>query len=135
MNAKLSSLVIVVASLLSADAVVRAAERPAAAGSPAGSPTASQAAPSAVRGRQLFLNVGCVHCHGTQGQGTTAGTRLAPDPLPAEGIAAFIRSTNTQMPAYSAKLLSDGDVADIAAFLRTIPPAKSPDQIPALRGL
>ncbi len=104
------------------------------AGNP-GAPAASSPVPSAARGRQLFLSVGCVHCHGTQGQGTTAGTRIAPDPLPAEGIAAFIRSTNSQMPVYSAKVLGDGDVADIAAFLRTIPPAKSPDRIPALRGL
>ena len=92
-------------------------------------------APSAERGRQLFMSVGCRHCHGTDGQGSGAGAKLAPDPLPAEALAAFIRATNTQMPAYSAQVLGDADVADIAAYLRTVKPAKAADSIPALRAL
>jgi mono/diheme cytochrome c family protein len=76
-----------------------------------------------------------VHCHGSEGQGSGAGTRLAPGPLPAEAIAQFIRATNPTMPAYSAKVLSDADVADIAAFLATVPAARSADEIPALRDL
>jgi mono/diheme cytochrome c family protein len=96
---------------------------------------ASAAEPSAKRGRALYMTTGCVHCHGGVGQGSSAGLKLAPDPLPAEAIAQFIRATNTQMPAYSDKVLSDADVADIAAFLATIPPGKSPDDIPALKTL
>lgn len=93
------------------------------------------AGPSAARGRQLYLSVGCVHCHGSQGQGSNAGARLAPESLPAEAIAQFIRATNTTMPAYSARVLGDADVADIAAFLATIPPAKPVAGLPALRDL
>lgn len=93
------------------------------------------AAPSATRGRQLYMTVGCVHCHGSMGQGSTAGTRLAPQSLPAEVIAQFIRNTGTTMPAYSARVLSDADVADIAAFLATIPPARPVERLPALRDL
>jgi mono/diheme cytochrome c family protein len=92
-------------------------------------------APSAARGRQLYLSVGCVHCHGTQGQGSTAGARLAPEPLPAAAIAQFIRATNTTMPAYSEKVLGDADVADIAAFLASLPAPKPVERIPALRDL
>lgn len=92
-------------------------------------------APSAARGRQLYLSVGCVHCHGTQGQGSTAGARLAPEPLPAAALAQFIRATNTTMPAYSEKVLGDADVADIAAFLASLPPPKPVERIPALRDL
>lgn len=92
-------------------------------------------APSAARGRQIFMSVGCVHCHGTQGQGSNAGVRLAPGPLPAAAIAQFIRATNTTMPAYSEKVLGDADVADIAAFLASIPPATPAARIPALRDL
>ena len=58
----------------------------------------ASAAPSAARGRQLYYSVGCVHCHGGMGQGSSAGARLAPEPLPAAAIAAFIRATNTPMP-------------------------------------
>jgi mono/diheme cytochrome c family protein len=96
---------------------------------------AERAAPSAVRGWQLYTSVGCVHCHGSQGQGSTAGARLAPEPLPAAAIAQFIRATNTTMPAYSAQVLSDADVADIAAFLATVPAAKPVARIHALRDL
>ena len=96
---------------------------------------AERAAPSAVRGWQLYTSVGCVHCHGSQGQGSTAGARLAPEPLPAAAIAQFIRATNTTMPTYSAQVLSDADVADIAAFLATVPAAKPVARIPALRDL
>ncbi|MCU0759245.1 MAG: cytochrome c [Steroidobacteraceae bacterium] len=100
-------------------------------------PAASAAArpPSAARGRKLYMTVGCVHCHGSEGQGSTAGAKLAPDPLSAEAIAAFIRTPNTQMPAYSAAVLGDADVADIAAFLRSLRPPKAADDIPALRAL
>jgi len=91
--------------------------------------------PSVARGREIFMKVGCYHCHGTQGQGTGAGLRLAPDPLPAEAIAQFIRATTSTMPAYSAEVLSDSQVADIAAYLGSIPAARSPDTIPALKGL
>lgn len=121
---------IVVAALLAAGAL-----SPAMAAEPAARALAAARQSSVARGRQLYVTVGCVHCHGSEGQGSTAGTRLAPDPLPAEAIAAFIRTPNTQMPAYSAKVLGDADVADIAAFLRSIKPAKSADDIPALRAL
>jgi mono/diheme cytochrome c family protein len=92
-------------------------------------------APSAARGRQLFMSVGCVHCHGSQGQGSFAGARLAPEPLPAAALAQFIRATNTTMPAYSEKVLGDADVADIAAFLASLPAPKPVERIPALRDL
>jgi mono/diheme cytochrome c family protein len=96
---------------------------------------AADRAPSAERGRQVFTAVGCVHCHGTHGQGTSAGARLAPNPLPAPAIAQFLRSTATNMPTYSAQVLSDADVADIAAYLASLPAPKKPDDIPALRDL
>jgi mono/diheme cytochrome c family protein len=91
--------------------------------------------PSVARGRQLYMSVGCVHCHGTEGQGSTAGARLAPEPLPAAALAQFIRTTNTTMPAYSEKVLGDADVADIAAFLASLPAPKPVERIPALRDL
>ena len=101
----------------------------------AGVATAAEKGPSAARGRTLFLTSGCKHCHGTQGQGSNSGAKLAPDSLPAEAMANYIRAPSARMPAYSATVLSDADVADIAAYLATMPKAKSPDAIPILKTL
>jgi mono/diheme cytochrome c family protein len=101
----------------------------------AASAGAAEPAPSAERGKTLYLTAGCKHCHGTVGQGSSAGRRLAPKPLPAAAITQFIRATGTNMPAYSASLLNDAAVADIAAYLASIPASPQPDQIPVLRDL
>jgi mono/diheme cytochrome c family protein len=82
-------------------------------------------AASAESGRGLFLKVGCYQCHGTQGQGGSAGPRLAPDPMPFETLAAFVRTSSRQMPPFHVKVLSDADLADIYAYLQSIP--KPPD--------
>jgi mono/diheme cytochrome c family protein len=97
-----------------------------------GSALAAERKPSAARGKETYIKVGCHLCHGTVGQGSNAGLRLAPDPLPAEAIAQFIRGTKGPMPFYSEVSLPDEDVADIAAYLRSIPAARSADSIPAL---
>jgi ubiquinol-cytochrome c reductase cytochrome c subunit len=82
-------------------------------------------AASADNGRALFLKVGCYQCHGTQGQGANTGPRIAPDPMPFETLAAFVRTSSRQMPPYRVKVLSDADLADIYAYLQSIP--KPPD--------
>jgi ubiquinol-cytochrome c reductase cytochrome c subunit len=82
-------------------------------------------AASAENGKALFLKVGCYQCHGTQGQGAVTGPRLAPDPLPFETLSAFVRTTSGQMPPFHTKVLSDADLADIYAYLQSIP--KPPD--------
>ena len=82
-------------------------------------------AASAENGKGLFLKVGCYQCHGTQGQGGSAGPRLAPDPMPFETLAAFVRTSSRQMPPFHVKVLSDADLADIYAYLQSIP--KPPD--------
>jgi mono/diheme cytochrome c family protein len=81
-------------------------------------------AASAEHGKAAFVQHGCWQCHGTMGQGsimTSGGKRLAPDPLPWETFSAFVRSSNRAMPAYSEKILSDDDLADIHAYLQSIP--------------
>jgi mono/diheme cytochrome c family protein len=86
---------------------------------------ASANAASAENGKGLFLKVGCYQCHGTQGQGGSAGPRLAPDPMPFETLAAFVRTSPREMPPFHVKVLSDADLADIYAYLQSIP--KPPD--------
>ena len=92
-------------------------------------------AADAKKGKDAFLKYGCWQCHGTEGQGsaiTSAGKVLAPDPLPYESFSAFVRSTDRAMPPYSEKVLPNEDVADMHAYLSTIPKPKDAKNIPLL---
>ena len=86
---------------------------------------ADASAASAEKGKTLFTTYGCFQCHGTVGQGGNAGPKLAPDPLPYEALANFVRTTNRQMPPYREAVLPNDDLADIYAYLQSVP--KSPD--------
>jgi mono/diheme cytochrome c family protein len=87
---------------------------------------------SAEKGKIAFTKNGCWQCHGFSGQGGAAGLKLAPDPKPLEAIIGFVRSTDGPMPPYSEKILSDEDVADIYAYLASIPKPQSYKSIPLL---
>ena len=78
-------------------------------------------AASPEKGKETFIKHGCWQCHGFSGQGGNAGLPLAPDPKPLETITAFVRSTNGAMPPYSEKILTDEDIADIHAYLSSLP--------------
>ena len=95
--------------------------------------THAAAAASAEKGKAAFVRHGCWQCHGFAGQGGTAGKKLAPNPLPLEAMSAFVRNSAGPMPPYSKAILSDEDLADIHAYLQSIP--KTPDyrNIPLLK--
>lgn len=98
--------------------------------------SAQNAAPadSAARGKHLFAVDGCYECHGYQGQGGSGdGPRLAPDPLPYAVVLGQLRKPLRSMPVYTSEVLRDSDVADIYAYLRSIPQVKSVADIPLLR--
>lgn len=85
---------------------------------------------NAPRGRELFMRVGCYECHGTVGQGAPAtGPRLAPNPLPQAAFSALVRHPSNVMPAYSERILSDAELADIYAYLKSIAPSPPASQI------
>ncbi|HEV2522833.1 MAG TPA: cytochrome c [Candidatus Acidoferrales bacterium] len=96
----------------------------------------SDAAPAgnAQNGRKLFLADGCYECHGREGQGAaqTGAARIGPPMLSFEGFQNYIRSPKNQMPPYSAKALPDQDLADIYAFLKSIPMPPKGKDIPLL---
>jgi len=79
----------------------------------------------AVRGKAAFVQNGCWGCHGFEGQGGIAGPKLAPETKPLEYFNAFVRNTRGIMPPYSEKVLSAQDMADLHAYLKSIP--KGPD--------
>jgi ubiquinol-cytochrome c reductase cytochrome c subunit len=80
------------------------------------------------KGKKFYEDYGCYQCHGHLGQGGAAGARIAPHPIPFPAFSKYVRQPTGQMPPYTAKVASDQDLADIYAFLQTIPsppPAKS----------
>jgi mono/diheme cytochrome c family protein len=83
-------------------------------------------------GKKLFSKYGCYECHGTQGQGTTAGARLAPKPIALAALISYVRRPGGQMPPYTSKVVSDAELADIRAYLTSIPDPPPAKNIPLL---
>jgi ubiquinol-cytochrome c reductase cytochrome c subunit len=82
-------------------------------------------AADAAKGKIAYERNGCWQCHGTVGQGAATGPKLAPDTKALAFMQVFIRNTKGAMPPYMQAILSDADLADIHAYLESIP--KSPD--------
>ena len=89
---------------------------------------------SADRGKRAYMAQHCYTCHGTVGQGGErgAGPRIAPNPWPWEAFAQQTRKPRAVMPPYTEKNLSDQDLADIYAYVRSIPAQRSAKDIPEL---
>ncbi|MEP7243476.1 MAG: c-type cytochrome [Gammaproteobacteria bacterium] len=86
-----------------------------------------------VKGKQSLLAYGCYECHGTTGAGGgVAGPKLAPYPLPLAGVIAKLRAASGRMPVYTPALVTDSEVADIVAYLQSIPSGKPAENIPLL---
>ena len=89
----------------------------------------------AANGKRIFLADGCFTCHGRSGQG---GAYNGPAPilahtmLPFDGFKGQLRNPANDMPAYSDAVLSDKDIADIYAFIQTLPGAGSAKDHPIL---
>ncbi len=89
-------------------------------------------AASAENGKTAFIQHGCWQCHGFQGQGGIAGLKLAPDPIAFEAFTAFVRGSNRFMPPYMETILSNADLADIYAYLQSIPKPADYKSLPLL---
>lgn len=87
-----------------------------------GAPPVAAAAddPTVTRGRTLFTRVGCYECHGYAGQGGAAGPRIAAR-LPYAAFAAYVRHPAREMPPYTAKVLTEADLAAIFAYVSALP--------------
>jgi mono/diheme cytochrome c family protein len=89
----------------------------------------------AAKGKKIFLTIGCFTCHGRSGQG---GAYNGPAPilahtmLPFDGFKGQIRNPADDMPAFSSAVLSDQDIADIYAFVESLPGAGSAKDHPIL---
>ena len=87
--------------------------------------------PSAQNGRKIFDSYGCYQCHGHDGHGG-AGARLAPNPLPFAAFSRYVRQPAGEMPPYTTKVVSDQELADMYAYLQSLPQAPSAKNIPIL---
>ena len=111
---------------------------PSAQDAPSTAPRAEERpAGNAEKGKRLFNTLGCYECHGYQAQGAaagggfSAGRRLAPSPMPFRRFAQYVRAPRV-MPPYSEKAASEQDLADIYAFLLTVPQPPDLNSIPLL---
>ena len=70
---------------------------------------------NATNGKQLFENQNCYYCHGTAGQGGRDGARIAATALTVAQFTRYVRRPAGAMPApaYTAKLLTDEQLADV----------------------
>ncbi len=100
-------------------------------------PAGAQEAPAgnADNGKRIYLADGCFMCHGRSGQGggyNTPVPSLAKTELPFEPFKLQLRQPADDMPPYSEKVLTDQQVADIYAFVRSLPGRRNPKDIPLL---
>ena len=93
---------------------------------------------NATNGKRLYTRDGCWQCHGYAGQ----GGRAVPDTVPLAGtslnFAAFVkyvRQPTGAMPAYTDKVISEQELADVYAHIKTLPGPRPSAQIPLLRDL
>lgn len=86
------------------------------------------------QGKRVYVKYGCYECHGREAQGSPAtGPRLGPDPFPYEAFSHYVRSPAGAMPPYTKKVVSDQDLADICAFLESLPHPPAANTIPLLK--
>jgi ubiquinol-cytochrome c reductase cytochrome c subunit len=73
-------------------------------------------------GKRVYVRYGCYQCHGRLGQGApSTGPRLGPAPMALASFARYVRQPRGEMPPYTAKVVTDRELADMHAYLRSVP--------------
>lgn len=94
---------------------------------------AAAPAGNATRGKSVFTSEMCWTCHGTEGHGSVYAPRLAPHLFPWEAFSNQVRHPMKSMPAYAPRYLTDRDLADIYAYLASIPEGPKANSISLLK--
>ena len=86
------------------------------------------------KGKDIFLAYTCYGCHGFSGQ-NGPGMRLAPMKLPSATFINMVRNPSqaNRMPPYSAKVITDAQLTDVWAYLKTLPDSPAAKDIPLLQ--
>lgn len=87
----------------------------------------------AQRGKAVFMKQMCWSCHGTVGQGSQYGPKLAPQPFPWEAFRNQVRQPRSSMPPYGATHLPDTELADVYAYIASVEPGKKASEIGLLK--
>ena len=85
---------------------------------------------NAANGKELYLKYSCYACHGYDGHGG-AGARIVPMRMNLPGFTAYVHNPR-QMPPYSDKVLSDAQLADVFAYIKSLPESPPARNIPLL---
>ena len=96
-----------------------------------GALSAAESGDAAANGKRLYVTVGCFECHGREGQG---GAFNGPAPAlagflsgkTALDLIAAVRRGPNDMPVYTEKVLSNQDLNDILAYIRSLPGPSDP---------
>jgi len=89
----------------------------------------------AANGKKVYLADGCYQCHGRVGQGglmTGSAPVLAQTKMPFAAFQRQLRTPINDMPPYPENLLSDKELADIFAYLQSLPGRRPVKDIPIL---
>jgi len=89
----------------------------------------------AAEGKRLFLADGCFLCHGRVGEGGALNGPapiLAKTQMPFDGFMGQLRQPINDMPAYSEKVMSEKQIADIYAFVQSLPGPRPVKDVPIL---
>jgi mono/diheme cytochrome c family protein len=82
------------------------------------------------KGKLVFESQGCNKCHGSLGEGlSTPGQkggvpRIASTSLALPDFVQLVRHPKGQMPSFDSAKISDSDLADVYAFLKSLAPPK-----------
>jgi mono/diheme cytochrome c family protein len=94
-------------------------------------PAASVAAGNVEKGKAIYNKIGCWECHGRDAQ--SGRPTLGPAAMPFPAFVNQLRNPREDMPPYTVKVLSDADVADIYAFVKSVPTPPRLETIPLLK--
>jgi len=83
-------------------------------------------------GGVLYKKVGCYQCHANEAQGGLSGPRIGPNVVPIARFSDYIRKPTGEMPPYTAKVLTDRDIADIYAWVQARPRPPAVNTLPQL---
>jgi mono/diheme cytochrome c family protein len=118
---------VTLALLVSLVAPVRAQQPPSA--------PAAFTADAIEKGKQNFVTYACYACHGYFGQGSDVGPRIDTKRLTSQGFVNIVRKPARRMPPFrTERQISDAALAEIYAFLKSLPSPPDPKSIPLLNG-